>query len=481
LDLTLHMPEPLADLTLATGAALSGAYAGGVASPVDVTGACLARADAINPALNAFAVIDHEGALTAAARSEARWQAGKALSAIDGLPVTIKDIVHCHGLDVRYGSRTTQDIAALPDAPVVERLRAAGAVILGLTTTPEFGWKAVTDSARNGITRSPWNTGMTPGGSSGGAAVAAAVGAGVLHLGTDGGGSIRIPASFCGIAGLKPSFGRVPAFPASVFGTVAHIGPMARTVGDLALMLNAMSGRDLRDWTQGPVALPDVRVKALGWAGRRIGCWMRPPEGTVDPEVEALVRAAVADLALAGAVVEPVDLPDLDDLPEMFRRHWFVGAANRMQAVAPADRELLDPGFVAVAERGLAYTAVDRMQAEVARARFGAKMDQLLQAHDFVLSPAVAVPPFAAGADVPAGSGMQTWTDWAGFSYPVNLSQQPAISVPCGMTRAGLPVGLQIIGARGADAAVLSAALTYEQMFPDRFLTCAARLPKGGA
>ena len=467
------------DLCLASGAELSGAYAGGVASPVDVTRACLARAEAINPALNAFTVIDYDGALAAAAKSETRWANGKALSPIDGLPVTIKDIVHCHGLDVRYGSKTTADVSALPDAPVVERLRAAGAVILGLTTTPEFGWKAVTDSARHGITRNPWNTGLTPGGSSGGAAVAAAMGAGVLHLGTDGGGSIRIPASFCGIAGLKPSFGRVPAYPASAFGTVAHIGPMARTVGDLALMLNAMSGRDLRDWTQGPFEVPSVHPRPMNWSGVRIGHWVRPPVSAVDPEVDALIRGVLSDLALAGAVIEPVALPDQDDLPEMFRRHWFVGAANRLAAVAKADQHLLDPGFVATAERGRAYSAVERMQAEGARTRYGAQMDQVLAQFDFILSPTVAIPPFAAGCDVPPGSGLESWTDWAGFSYPINLSQQPACSVPCGFTQAGLPVGLQIIGPRGADEAVLCAALTYEQMFPDRFLTRPSQLPDG--
>jgi aspartyl-tRNA(Asn)/glutamyl-tRNA(Gln) amidotransferase subunit A len=467
------------DLCLASGAELTAAYAGGAASPVDATHACLARAEKINPALNAFAVIDHDGAVAAATKSEARWATGQALSPIDGLPVTIKDIVHCHGLDVRYGSKTTADVSALPDSPVVERLRAAGAVILGLTTTPEFGWKAVTDSARHGTTRNPWSPDMTPGGSSGGAAVAAAMGAGVLHLGTDGGGSIRIPSSFCGIAGLKPSFGRVPAYPASAFGTVAHIGPMARTVGDVALMLNAMSGRDLRDWTQGAFAMPTVNPRAMNWSGVRIGHWSRPPVGRVDPEVDALIRAVLSDLALAGASVEALDLPDQDDLPEMFRRHWFVGVANRFDSVAEADRHLLDPGFVAIAERGRSYSAVERMQAEVARAGYGARMDQLLAEFDFILSPTVAIPPFTAGCDVPPGSGLDTWTDWAGFSYPINLSQQPACSVPCGFTQAGLPVGLQIIGPRGADEAVLSAALTYEQMFPERFLTRASQLPKG--
>lgn len=469
----------LEDLCLASGTELAGAYAGGGTSPVDVTRACLARAEAINPALNAFAVIDHDGALAAAAESEARWAKGQALSPVDGVPVTIKDIVHCHGLDVRYGSQTTTDVSALPDSPVVERLRASGAVIIGLTTTPEFGWKAVTDSARHGVTRNPWNPDMTPGGSSGGAAVAAAMGAGVLHLGTDGGGSIRIPASFCGIAGLKPSFGRVPAYPASAFGTVAHIGPMARTVGDLALMLNAMSGRDLRDWTQGPVVMSPVHPRPMNWTGVRIGHWVRPPVGALDPEVASLIRGVLSDLALAGAIIEPFDLPDQDDLPEMFRRHWFVGAANRLAAVAEADRHLLDPGFVATAERGQSYSAVERMQAEGARTRYGARMDQVLAQFDLILSPTVAIPPFAAGCDVPPGSGLQSWTDWAGFSYPINLSQQPACSVPCGFTSGGLPVGLQIFGPRGADEAVLSAALTYEQMFPERFLTRASQLPGG--
>lgn len=473
------MSIALEDLCLATGTELTGAYARGVVSPVDATRACLGRSEAINPVLNAFAVIDHQGALAAAIKSEARWAAGQALSPIDGVPVTIKDIVHCHGLNVRYGSQTTTDVSALPDSPVVERMRAAGAVILGLTATPEFGWKAVTDSARHGVTRNPWNPEMTPGGSSGGAAVAAAMGAGVLHLGTDGGGSIRIPASFCGIVGLKPSFGRVPAYPASAFGTVAHIGPMARTVSDLALMLNAMSGRDLRDWTQGPAATPPVILRPLRWAGVRIGHWARPPVGKVDPEVDALIRAALSELERAGAIVELLDLPDQDDLPEMFRRHWFVGAANRFDAVAEADRHLLDPGFVATAERGLSYSAVARMQAEVARTRYGAQMDQLLARFDFILSPTVAIPPFAAGCDVPPGSGFESWIDWAGFSYPINLGQQPACSVPCGLTRGGLPAGLQIIGPRGADEAVLSAALTYEQMFPERFLTRASQLPGG--
>jgi aspartyl-tRNA(Asn)/glutamyl-tRNA(Gln) amidotransferase subunit A len=473
------MPHEIQDLCLASGDELTGAYAGGFVSPVEATRACLGRAEKINPSLNAFAVIDHDGALVAAAKSEERWASGHALSPIDGLPVTIKDIVHCRGLDVRYGSKTTADVSGLPDSPVVERLRAAGAVILGLTTTPEFGWKAVTDSARHGITRNPWNPDMTPGGSSGGAAVAAAMGAGVLHLGTDGGGSIRIPASFSGIAGLKPSFGRVPAYPASAFGTVAHIGPMARTVGDLALMLNIMSGRDLRDWTQGVMPMPPVQPRPVNWSGVRIGHWARAPFGTVDPAVDALIRASLSDLALAGASVEALDLPDQDDLPEMFRRHWFVGAANRFDAVAEADRHLLDPGFVATAERGRSYSAVERMQAEVARAGYGAQMDQLLAQFDFILSPTVAIPPFTAGCDVPPGSGLDSWTDWAGFSYPINLSQQPACSVPCGFTQAGLPVGLQIIGPRGADEAVLSAALTYEQMFPERFLTRPSQLPKG--
>ncbi|MEN6543153.1 amidase [Parvibaculum sp.] len=449
--------------------ALTEAYAKGSLSPVEVAAAALDRAEEINPRFNAFTFIDREGAIASAQESEKRWRAGKPLSAIDGVPTTLKDIVWIEGWSVRYGSLTTDASPCVADAPSVQFLRRAGAVFLGLTATPEFGWKAVTDSAFSGVTRNPWNADKTPGGSSGGAAVAAATGAGVLHLGTDGGGSIRIPASFTGITGHKPTFGRVAAYPASAFGTVAHIGPMARRAEDTFLMLQAMSGRDLRDWAQGAGELAPLALVDKVLSGARIGYWTKPPCGKVDPEVAAAVDAAVKSLEGLGARIEPIDLPG-DDLPEIFSRHWFSGAANRLSAVPAERRGMIDKGFLEVAAAGAAYSAPELVAAQVKRAQFGAAMDELLTDYDFVVSPGTAIPAFAAGEELPPESGLRRWTEWAGFSFPINLSQQPACVVPCGRTAGGLPIGLQIIGARGADAKVLSAARAFETSFPAFFI-----------
>jgi amidase/aspartyl-tRNA(Asn)/glutamyl-tRNA(Gln) amidotransferase subunit A len=344
-------------------------------------------------------------------------------------------------------------------------LRRHGAVFIGQTTTPEFGWKAVTDSVLTGITRNPWNLQKTPGGSSGGAAVAAATGAGVFHLGTDGGGSIRVPASFTGIVGLKPTFGRVPAFPASAFGTLAHIGPMARSIADVAAMLAAMSGRDLRDWAQGAGTLDPLTETAAALEGTRIGYWAEPPCGRLDPEIARAVDGAVKMLEGQGAIIEPVALPGRDHL-ELFNILWFAGAAARLDAVAEDARAGIDPGFLQAAAAGHGLRAVDLIRAQGQRADFGAAMDQLLERYDCLVSPGTAVLPFGAGREWPEGSAMTRWTQWAGFSFPINLSQQPAVIVPCGIAASRLPIGLQIVGARGHDARVLAAGAAFERLRP---------------
>jgi len=343
-------------------------------------------------------------------------------------------------------------------------LRKAGGVFIAQTTTPEFGWKAVTDSRNFGITRNPWNPEKTPGGSSGGAAVAAATGAGVFHLGTDGGGSIRIPASFTGITGLKPTFGRVPAYPVSAFGTVAHLGPMTRKAADLAVMLAAMSGRDLRDWNQGAGRLAPLGTVETSLKGMRIGFWATPPFGPVDPEVAEIVSAQVQSLAAMGADVEATDLPS-ENLLDLFHHHWLTGAAARLAAIPANQRDQVDPGFLDAAATGEAMGVSAVIAAQTRRAEFGSAMDRLMEAFDFIVSPATSIPAFGAGIEFPDGSGLSRWTEWAGFSYPINLSQQPACVIPCGLTRSGLPVGFQIIGARGDDARVLSAAVELEGIF----------------
>lgn len=438
-------------------------YADRSLSPVEATQAALDRAAQIQPLFNAFSHLDPEGALAAARESEARWLAGAPRGPLDGVPTTIKDIVWVRGWTVRYGTRAVPGVQAAEDAPAVALLRDAGAVLLGLTTTPEFGWKALTDSALTGITRNPWDASRAAGGSSGGAAVAAACGAGVLHLGTDGGGSIRIPAGFCGVVGHKPTFGRVPAYPASPFGTVAHIGPIARSVADAALMLQAMSGRDLRDWHQSPWKLPPVAPLApRSLHGLRVAVWETPPSGTVAPDVRATFGRALDRITNAGAVLTRVALPG-SDLWELFSLHWHSGAAARLRNVPPASLPLVEPGLREIAAAGARLSAVELIEAQARRATFGAAFEQMLAAHDVLVSPAVALTAFAAGEEVPPGSGLGRWTEWAGFSYPINLAQAPATVVPAGFGEGGLPAGLQVVGRRGDDAGVLAAAEAIRQ------------------
>jgi amidase/aspartyl-tRNA(Asn)/glutamyl-tRNA(Gln) amidotransferase subunit A len=457
--------DPLADaddLCRLPATALIQLYAKGEASPVEVTRATLARADVVQSRFNAFVRIEHEAAMAAAALAEQRWQAGKPLGPLDGIPATIKDIVWVKGSLARYGSRAP-GTACTEDAPSVALLRAAGAVFLGITTTPEFGWKALTDSPLTGLTRNPWNPDLTPGGSSGGAAVAAATGAGALHLGTDGGGSIRIPSAFTGIVGHKPTFSRVPAYPASAFGTVAHIGPMTRTVADAQLMLQVMSGRDLRDWYQNPLTFAAVdSAPPADLKGLRLGVWEKPPGGRVDAAVAAAFGRALARLEQAGVVLEPVELPPEEDLLGLFHLHWFSGAAARLAMLPPSALGDIDPGLRDIAAEGETISAVALIRAQNRRAAYGAAFDRLLSGYDAILSPACAVLPFAVGAEVPADSGLKRWTEWAGFSYPVNLAQAPAAVIRSEILPEGLPVGLQIIGPRGEDGRVLAIAASLQ-------------------
>lgn len=449
-----------------SAAQLAECYASGEISPMEVARAAIDHAHHVQGALNAFTFIDSEGALIAARASEYRWRMGRPLSESDGIPTTIKDLVWVDGWTVRFGSRTTSEVAMRSDAPSVALLRKAGAVFIGQSASSEFGWKPVTDSPLHGITRNPWESSKTPGGSSGGAAVAAATGAGVFHLGTDAGGSIRVPASFTGIVGLKPSFGRVPNYPPSGFFSVSHTGPMTRSVDDAVRMLRAMSGRDIRDWSQSAGELRGLTLSSIDPATLKIGYWSEPPVGSLDPEVKSAVDAVTTALANQGATIEPFSLP-AEDILEMFNQHWLSGAALRFSLLSDADRTLVDPGFRLAAEEGRHLTAMNLLEAQVKRARFGAAMDALLSEVDVVISPATAIPAFKVGSDVPPDRGMRRWTEWTSFSYPLNLSGQPACVIPCGVTRAGLPIGLQIIGPRGEDARVLSVAKAIELLIDE--------------
>ena len=428
-------------------------------SPVEVTNAVLRRAFEINTWHNAFVYIDYDRARDAAKASEARWRKGEPVGPIDGVTATIKDLVSVQDWHWRMGSRTTSDAIVENDAPTVAALRKAGAILIGSTTTCEFGWKGVADSPLTGVTSNPWNKELTPGGSSGGAAVAALTGAGVLHLGSDAGGSIRIPASFTGVFGHKPSFGRVPYFPPSAFGPVAHLGPIARTADDAALMLDIMSVREIRDWYQNPLPFSSTRppFEGFSWKDLRIGVWSEPPVGRVVPEISAGLESAARDIESFGARIEPIALPG-EDLLGTFNTIWFAGAANRVRKIPSERRAEVDPGLLEIAEIGATYSAIDYAEALGRRAVFGAAMDQLLAEYDLLISPATPIPAFQAGHNVPPDSGFRHWTEWASFNFPVNLSQQPACSLPMGFTSDGLPMGLQLVGPKAGDALVLRAA-----------------------
>ncbi|HJU24649.1 MAG TPA: amidase [Casimicrobiaceae bacterium] len=444
------------------------------ASPVDATRACLARIDALNPKLNAFCLVDAEGALGSARESEARWAAGAPLGSLDGVPVSIKDLLLTKGWPTLRGSRTVaRDQPWNEDAPAVARVREQGAVILGKTTTPEFGWKPVTDSPLTGITRNPWNPDKTPGGSSGGAAAAVATGMCALAIGTDGGGSIRIPASFTGIFGFKPSFGRVPAWPLSQFGTVAHVGPMTRTVTDAALMMNAISRADARDWFALPYDDRDYR-EALddGVAGIRMAFAPTLCGAKVDAGVAQLVRDAVDALASLGANIEETT-PELGDVREIFRAHWQTGATRVVRSMPAARRGDADPGLVRIAEQAERISLAEYLSAVEARGAMGSTLRRFHAEYPVLLTPMLPIVAFDAGNLMPleyADAG-DDWSVWTPFSYPFNLSQQPAASIPCGFTRDGLPVGLQIVGPMHDDALVLRVARAFEKARPwwDRY------------
>ncbi len=456
------------DLADCTATELLALYRSGQASPVEATQAALARIERHNPTLNAFCHVAAEEALAGARASEARWQRGATIGPLDGVPASIKDLILARGWPTLRGSRTVDPAGPWnEDAPATARLREAGAVLLGKTCTPEFGCKGETNSPLTGITRNPWDPSKTPGGSSGGTAAAVAAGMGPVSVGTDGAGSVRIPAAFCGNFGFKPSFGRVPAHPLSPFGSVAHIGPHAMSVRDAALMLNVLAQPDARDWTSLPPDGRDYRVGLEdGIRGLRVA-WS-PTLGyakNVHPEVAAACAAAVRKLAGLGAHVEAVD-PGFDDPLEITCGLWFVGAWTLWNSLTPAQQAVADPDFAAEAQLGSRATALEVQRLHLRRGALGSLMRQFMQRFDLLVTPSVAVPAFDAR---PAGHSPldpPSMLGWTPFSYPFNLTQQPACSIPCGLTAAGLPIGLQIVGPMFGDALVLRAARAFESVQP---------------
>jgi aspartyl-tRNA(Asn)/glutamyl-tRNA(Gln) amidotransferase subunit A len=458
----------ITDLADSTATELLALYRSGQASPVEATYAMLARIENLNPALRAFSFVAADEALASARRSEARWREGAHCGPLEGVPVSIKDVLLTRGMPTLRGSRCVDPHQPWDvDAPVTARLREAGAVLLGKTTTPEFGCKAETNSPLTGITRNPWNSSKTAGGSSGGTAAAVACGMGPISIGTDGAGSVRIPAAFCGNVGLKPSFGRVPAYPLSPFGTLAHVGPHTMSVRDTALVLNTLSRPDARDWTSLPADPRDYTVGLEdGIRGLKIA-WS-PTLGyarDIHPEVASACAQAVRRLVELGAHVEAID-PGIDDPLEIICGLWFVGAWAVWSTLTAQQQALTDPDFAAEARLGCAYSALAVQQLNQQRGAMGSQLRQFMQRFDLLVTPAVAVPAFDARPAGQSALNPAALFGWTPFTYPFNLSQQPACTVPCGLTSGGLPIGLQFVGPMFGDALVLRAARAYESVRP---------------
>lgn len=440
------------------------------ASPVEVTRAVLDRIAAWEPRLNAFVALDADRAMAAARAAEGAAMGEGPLGPLHGVPVTVKDVTAVAGLPTRRGSRLSSPEPVGHDSPMVARLKAAGAIILGKTTATEQGWTAVSSSPLTGHTHNPWRQGRTAGGSSSGAAALAGAGCGALHIGTDGAGSIRLPAHFCGVVGHKPTFGLVPYAPVTNNQSLSHAGPITRSVPDAALMLEVMAGLHPSDHTTLPGGFRAAEVTPGDLRGLRIAYSPDLGHARVDPEIAEAVRAAVGVFEELGARVEEVTPPWGPKGPGIERDLWGVAMLPYLET-DPARRAQQDPGLVACLDEYAAMTMREAIAAQAKRIAYAAEVGEWFACGwDLLVTPAASVAAFEVGRQRPAhwAEHAWDWLVWAEFSYPFDLSHGAAVSVPCGRTGEGLPVGLQIGGARCADALVLRAAGAFLEAQPFR-------------
>ncbi|MBW2062562.1 MAG: amidase [Deltaproteobacteria bacterium] len=437
-------------------------------SPIEVVNAFLQRIEEINPKVNAFCTMTAETAVEEAQRAEQAVMDGEPLGPLHGLPFSIKDLVYTKAVRTMRGSKIYQDYVPDEDAILVTRLKDAGGIMVGKTTTPEFGHKGMTDSLVTGVTRNPWNTDLTPGGSSGGAGAQVAAGMTPLAVGTDGGGSIRIPSSFSGIYGLKPSYGRVPVYPASTLDSLSTAGPMTRTVADAALMLSVMAGPDDAD----PLSLEAPPADYVGQLTRGIqglkaawspNLWEVP----LDEQVADITTRAAQTFEELGATVEETD-PGFEDVSRAFGTFWLAGMAGTLGDYLEEWEDRIDPSLVQQVKLGLEMKAVDFVKAQIQRSEFRDQVRRFFKRYDLLLLPTIPILPFKAG--VPAEDALKDQPvdprNWTPFTSPFNLSQNPAATVPAGFSKEGLPVGLQIVGRRFADLTVLQASAAFEALRP---------------
>lgn len=438
-------------------------------SPVELMTAVLERIGRLEPTLNAFAFLDGDRAMAGARAAEAALMGSGPVGALHGLPVTIKDLATVAGMPTRSGSKTSSAQPATASAPFVERLEAAGAIPIGKTTTSEFGWSGVSRSPLTGITHNPWRHGYNAGASSAGAGAAAAAGYGPLHQGSDGAGSIRMPSAFCGLFGLKPSFGRVANAPLNTGDNTSHVGPMTRTVADAALMMEVMAGPHYRDFTS-LEAWPAAYSRRLheGVAGRRIAFSPDLGHARVDTEIAAAVRSAAEAFATAAGFTLQDVTPAWGAAGPALAREFWAAHLTRLDAMLPQWAAEMDPGLVACIRAGGTTTMADYQEMRTRKHAYIADIHSFFEDWDFLITPTISVAAFPAERLRPAHwpEHAWDWMSWAEFSYPFNMSWNPAATVPCGFTQDGLPIGLQIVGKRFDDLGVLQAAAAFEAALP---------------
>ena len=436
-------------------------------SPVEVVTSALRRLERVEPILNAFALVTPELALAAARAAESDVMAGRPRGLLHGLPISVKDLITVAGVRCAFGSRTMAGNVATSDAPSVERLRRHGACIIGKTTTSEFGCKPVGDSPLTGITRNAWDPSKTPGGSSCGAASSTAAGVTPFALGTDGGGSTRIPSSLTGLFGLKPQFGRIPIYPVSATPTLAHIGPMARTVRDVALLLTALAGHDFRDPFSIAGPTPDfIGACDLPPAGLRVAWSPTLGYAAPSPEVLRIVTGAVQVFQDLGCTVEPVERVFETDPIDLWMAEFYAGVGTRLGRAFRESPELLDPVLRELLSRSMAESLTSYYEKVFERFELRERVRLLFETYDLLLTPSLPVAAFDIGRNIPPNAEGRTVVSWPSYTYPFNLTGQPAASIPAGWTSEGLPVGLQIVSRINHEVDIFRAAAAFEVARP---------------
>lgn len=442
---------------------LAGLIASGHLSAVEAVEAALRRLAQTEPHINAFSAVLAERALEDAHRAERLRAAGEPLPPLFGVPVSIKDLIAVAGAPLAFGSRLFAGNRASEDAPAVERLRAAGAIVIGKTTTSELGCKAVGDSPLTGATRSPSDLAMTAGGSSAGAAASVAAGVTAVAIGTDGGGSIRIPAALNGLVGFKAQFGRIPVYPRSATPELAHVAPIARSVRDVALLLSILSGHDPRDPGSLPLPVPDF-IAAAGRRGRPVRIAWSASYGYArpEPEVAQIAERAVRAFEAMGCVVEEVETPVGADPAEAWALMFYANVALRL----PPHPAGMDPAVLPLVHAAEGRTARAYCEALAVQRDLKERLRLLFSRYDVLASPTLPVSCVPVGLDVPQGQQGRGPVTWASYTYPFNLSGHPAASLPAGRTKAGHPVGLQLVGPPFGECDLLTLAGAFEAIRP---------------